>query len=109
VKARDVNGLGSGSLFGTFTACLVPVPVDIPLITSISKNTFGIRWNEKENTGGCPITSYSILMSSDFSISNPIYNSIVSSLPPGTQSQLVSITNLALTGKALRVKIRITN
>jgi hypothetical protein len=87
----------------------VPVPVDLPLITSISKNTFGIRWNENNNTGGCPITSYSILMSSDFSSPNPTYNSIVSGLPPGTQTQLVSITNLALTGNALRVKIRIAN
>lgn len=107
MKARDVNGLGSGSPFATFTACLVPVPVELPKITSISKNTFGIRWNENLNTGGCPITSYSILMSSDFSSSNPNYNPIVSSLPPGTQYQLVSITNLALTGNALRAKIRI--
>ena len=87
----------------------MPVPVDLPQITSISKDTFDIKWNVKENTGGCPITSYSILMSSDFSSSNPTYNSIVSTLPPGTQSQLVSITNLALTGKAIRVKIRIEN
>ena len=48
-------------------------------------------------------------MSSDFSSPNPTYNSIVSGLPPGTQTQLVSITNLALTGNALRVKIRIAN
>lgn len=73
VKARDINGLGPGSANTALIACVVPGTMAAPTLTAQSSTSFSISWLQPEHSGGCPISSYAVLLSADQASSSPAY------------------------------------
>ena len=61
VYAIDVNGKGPYSGIVTLQACIPPMNLEQPYITSIKKTKFTMKWSAPELAGGCPITHYELL------------------------------------------------
>lgn len=109
VKARDVNGLGPGSPKASLVACIVPGEMAAPNLTAVAATTFSVSWRQPVHTGGCPITNYAVLLSSDQSASAPTYGVQVATIASTKLEQTVTFATGALTGLILRVKIQATN
>jgi hypothetical protein len=59
--AIDVNGPGTYSNEISLQACVPPDNIERPVIMSIQRESFTMSWSAPSYSGGCPITSYTLL------------------------------------------------
>lgn len=65
VQAVNIIGVGLSSPLSSFYACADPSGIEPPILVGLSSSTqISLRWTEPQNSGGCAITSYSILRDS---------------------------------------------
>lgn len=106
--ARDINGLGQGSAMGAFVACLSPSEQGAPVLVAVSQTSFSVSWLQPGSTGGCPVTTYSLYLSSDQDTSSPTYSLMEGGIAPHVL-EWVESPDASLIGKVLRLKVEATN
>ena len=106
--ARDINGLGPGSAMGAFVACLSPSEQGAPVLVAVSEASFSVSWQQPGSTGGCPITAYSLYLSSDQDSASPTYSLLEAGIAPHVLEWVVS-PDATLIGQVLRLKVEATN
>ena len=106
-----MNGLGPSSPTASFLACIPPSGLTVPILTAVDKTTFSIAWNSPTNLGGCPLSSYSVLVSTDQYSATPTYVAALTGLPVTNLKATVTTWPVppAPTGKPVRVKIQAIN
>ena len=88
-------------------ACLKPGPLAAPRMTSTSKTSIAIAWEEPASNG-CPVTGFSILRNSgaDDAVSIVVDSGIVANL---ASLRAYTITGLLSTSSTYRIKVRAHN
>lgn len=65
VKAKYLNGFTASSADSLpVWACSAPSPMEAPVVTAVSRNSFTVQWSQPESNGACDISGYSVWLNS---------------------------------------------
>lgn len=112
--AVNFNGEGPSSPIAFLKPCSLPSKWSKPILISNTQASVRIGWNEPQDNGGCPITSYAVFVddgnNGNFVEANVDNDIMVRDQP--SLSQLTITRNVdqpASVGKIFRVKVRAFN
>ena len=111
VQAENVVGVGSPSPPTYIYACADPSGIEPPELVGLASSTsLSMKWSEPQSSGGCAITSYSILR--DGGPANPTFTLIHEaeiSNKPSLRNFVVTDLPSNVLGEIVKFKIRVTN
>ena len=107
VTAHTINGESPQSAIATVYACLKPSGLEAPTVTSTSRTSIGVAWNEPESNG-CPVTGFTLLRNTGAD------DALTVSVDPLALQNRASlrehlITGLASISSTYRIKVRAHN